>query len=412
MRALPAPEIPQRVEDLTPEWLTSVLRAGGFLLQARVVSRESERLGEGEGFVGQIVRLRLAFDRGEAGAPESVIAKLPIRVDQNRQLGEALGAYEREVRFYRELASRVPIAVPVCYHAAMDPNPAAGREQQILDFLERLPRWLVRILVPFGLWLASKSRRRYLLLLEDLAPSRRLGDQVAGCSRDEAEAVLRTIAAVHASWWQHPELPSLGWAPPVSSLARFVEVAYRNSRASFRSGFGADLSAHFTSFADWLGEGGTPLMQRLSRCPQTLLHGDYRLDNLFLSGVGRDAQVTAFDWQNVSRGPGVLDVAYFHSGNLERDVAAACEQELLERYHGWLRDGGVEGYTLDACRRDYEIAKLFIGYRLIAGAELIDFSDARGSALIRSWLRRLEALLPRGYAQLLEAAPGGGTSDR
>jgi hypothetical protein len=401
MKALPAPEIPQRIEDLTPEWLTGALHASGFVSRARVVSCESERLGEGEGFVGQIVRLRLGFDRSEAGAPASVIAKLPIRLDQNRQLGEALGAYDREIRFYTELADRVPIAKPVCYHAAMDPNPAAGREQENLAFLDRLPRWIVRILVPLGLWLASKSRRRYLLLLEDLAPSRRLGDQVEGCSRDEAEAVLRHIADVHAAWWQHADLGSLAWLPPVFTLPRFLEVAYRRARAPFRAHFGASVSTRFAEFADWLDEAGTPLVRRLARLPETLVHGDYRLDNLFFSGAGRETRVTAFDWQNVGRGPGVLDVAYFITGNLDADLALRCEQELLESYHRSLCEQGVRGYDVPDCVRDYERMKLFIGYRLIAGAEMIDFSDTRGSALIRAWLQRLDALLPRDWAGLM-----------
>ena len=98
--ALDAPEIPVSAEDLTPEWLTSALRVGGFVKESRVTSFTREALGEGAGFVGQIVRFRLTFDRPEEGAPTSVIGKFPIRLAQNRKMGEALGAYEREVRFY------------------------------------------------------------------------------------------------------------------------------------------------------------------------------------------------------------------------------------------------------------------------------------------------------------------------
>jgi hypothetical protein len=401
--ALPAPEIPQSIDEVTPAWLTGVLRSSGHLERGRVVRREPELLGEGAGFVGQIVRLRLAYDVPESRAPESLIVKLPIRVAQNRQVGEALGAYEREVRFYAEIADRVPIAKPACYHAAMDPNPFAGREKETLEFLDRLPRWLVRLLVPFGMWLATKSRRRYLLLLEDLAPSRRLGDQVAGCSRDEAEAVLRRIAIVHAAWWQDPELeqPSMGWVAPVSILSRYVEVMFRKGRVSFFETFGANASREFAEFSEWLQDHGTPVMKRLGAAPYTLIHGDYRLDNLFFRGEGREAGVTVFDWQTVSRGPGVLDVAYFIGGNLAREVAAACDMQLLRSYHDELLSAGVRDYDFEQCLADYQISMLFIAYRMIAGMHLLDFSNERGTALIRGWFERLDPLLPRNYREIL-----------
>ena len=86
-QALPVPDIPQSTDELTPAWLTQTLQAGGFLDGVRVVGAEPEILGEGEGFVGQIVRLRLSFDGPAPGAPESLIATMPIGLDQNRNLG-------------------------------------------------------------------------------------------------------------------------------------------------------------------------------------------------------------------------------------------------------------------------------------------------------------------------------------
>jgi hypothetical protein len=402
--ALPAPEIPQSLEELSPEWLTSVLRARGILTGSRVVSRETEILGEGEGFVGQIVRLSLDLDRPEPGAPASLIAKLPIGLGQNRQLGEAIGAYDREIRFYNDLAEQVPIPKPICYHAVMDPNPMAGREDAILSFFDRLPRWLVRLLVPFGMWLATKSTRRYLLLLEDLAPGRRLGNQVEGCSPEEAESILRQIATVHAAWWERPELASLGWAPRVNILSRYAEVLFRKASVGFIERFGPSLSPEFVGFVDWLGTGGTPVMKSLDGSPTTLVHGDYRLDNLFLSGEGADAKVTAFDWQTVARGPGVLDAAYFVSGNLTPETAVACEMDLLAAYHAQLVAEGVQGYDFEACLRDYRLSMLFVAYRLVAGIDLIDFSNERGVELIRGWVARTDALLPRDYRELVQNA--------
>jgi len=399
-QTLPPPEIPQGIDELGPEWVTQALRAGGFLGAARVVGVENEILGEGEGFVGQIVRLRLRYDEPAPGAPASLVAKLPIRLDQNRQVGEALGAYEREIRFYTELSERVPIPKPVCFYAAMDPNPLAGREAESLDFLDRLPRWLVRFLAPFGLWLASKSRRRYVLLLEDLAPGRRLGDQLRGCSPDEAACALRHVAAVHVTWWQHADLETLGWVPPVNLLSRYLEAIYRKNRRHF-DGLGADLSPRFWEFVEWLLEAGTPLMQRLGEAPFTLLHGDYRLDNMFFEGEAAAPRITVFDWQTVCQGPAALDVAYFVCGNLREEVAAASADALLRDYHQRLCDAGIEDYPFESFVRDYRRSILFIAYRIVAGLDMMDFSSERGTELIRSWLRRVDALLDDDFRDLV-----------
>jgi hypothetical protein len=146
--ALPPPSIPESADELTPEWLTAALRARGVLQGARVKDVRREILGEGEGFIGQIVRLHLRLDRPEEGAPDTLIAKLPIGLDQNRALGELLGAYEREIRFYEELAGEVGLRSPRCYYAAMDPNPFAGREERALRLFQRIPTWLLRFLLP------------------------------------------------------------------------------------------------------------------------------------------------------------------------------------------------------------------------------------------------------------------------
>jgi len=290
----------------------------------------------------------------------------------------------------------------------MDPNPMAGREDEIFGFLERLPLWLIRLLVPFGLWLASRSKRRYVLILEDLGKAR-LGNQVAGCSAEEAELLLRSLATMHAEWWEHPELPTLTWAPRINVLSRYLGVMYKKSRGPFFEGFGSVLPERMRELAVWLEANGGRVLDLLGASKITLLHGDYRLDNLFLHDVAIaagecDRAITLFDWQTVSRGPGAFDVAYFITGNLKKEVAAQAEMDLLRAYHDELLDRGVAGYDFEECRADYQLSKLFIAYRMILGADLIDFSDERGTQLISGWLERLTALLPEHYDELLRVA--------
>ncbi|NDH84916.1 MAG: hypothetical protein EBY65_08660, partial [Acidimicrobiia bacterium] len=68
-----ATSTPSRLDDITSDWLTEVLRAERAIsADARVEAFERTDLGDGEGFVGDIARLRLAYSAGTG--PATVIA--------------------------------------------------------------------------------------------------------------------------------------------------------------------------------------------------------------------------------------------------------------------------------------------------------------------------------------------------
>ena len=50
------------------------------------------------------------------------------------------------------------------------------------------------------------------------------------------------------------------------------------------------------------------MMMHIASAPCTILHGDYRLDNLFFGDVPGGAPVAAVDWQISSKGRGPYDV--------------------------------------------------------------------------------------------------------
>src|SRR5207247_1558631 len=98
----------------------------------------------------------------DGDGPASVVAKLAAADDTSRATGVQLGAYEREIRFYRELAPRIGGPLAGCLLSMYDP--AEG-------------------------W--------FTLVLEDVSPALQ-GDQIAGCSVDGASRALRGLAELHA----------------------------------------------------------------------------------------------------------------------------------------------------------------------------------------------------------------------
>ena len=108
--------IPASVDEITPGWLTEALRSRGRADSASVASCSSETVGEGKGFMSQVVRLSLEYDDGRhEGLPRTMIAKLPSSTPEIKAITASLGDYQREIRFYEEVASSVSIDTPDCY---------------------------------------------------------------------------------------------------------------------------------------------------------------------------------------------------------------------------------------------------------------------------------------------------------
>ena len=392
--------IPAGPHELTPEALTSMLRESGVLREANVTAFDTEILGEGQGFLGVIARMCLELDRPEDGAPASLIGKFPTLVEQNRGMAETLGFYEREIRFYRDLAHTVSIRKPRHYYSELDFNPALEKTERTERVLNRVPGWVARRLVPLMARLAGRSKRRYMLLMEDLSPARP-GDQVTGCRRDVAEVIVRNLAVMHASWWESPKLDELKWITKINFAAPFMHRFLVRGMPEFLETFGEKFPV-LNALTPWLREHGVELANRLAEPPRTFLHGDYRLDNMCLTGDGGDVEVTVFDWQTIVFGRGAFDLAYFLGGNIPVGEVVGAEPNLVRAYHQALVDAGVRDYDFDRCFADYEMAKLFMLYRMMAAhTELIDLGEARGKLLVDAWMERLIAVVPQDWERLL-----------
>ena len=79
--------------------------------------------------------MTLTYDRAEEGAPATVVIKMPATTKEGAEFAESTHVYEREIRFYREVAPRTAIRVPRLYAAIMEP--AEGIFILILEDLRR-----------------------------------------------------------------------------------------------------------------------------------------------------------------------------------------------------------------------------------------------------------------------------------
>jgi len=344
---------PIRAEDVTSEWLTATLQAHGCLGEGTVRAFTITELAETTSVLGDLVRFELELEGAPPEAPRSVIAKFAVVAEENRALAMILGHYRREVGFYRELAGEASLPVPACYHARFDPE-----------------------------------THDFVLLLEDLADLE-LGDQLLGCSRDDAVRSATCVARMHARWWEDERLDTIEWLPSLDDEVHVVGVppAFDAGWANARDYLGVALTSSVVELGDRFSAAIPELLRRLSEPPRTLVHGDFRLDNLFF-GPGPTRDLRVVDMQLVMSARGPYDIAYLCSQSLPIDERREYEEDLVRGYWGALTEAGVEGYGLDQCWEDYRLATLFCFVYPVVLMGGLDLGNPRSHELERTIFER------------------------
>jgi hypothetical protein len=335
--------VPATIADITPEWLSDALGQP-------VTAMTTEPIGVGVGLVGQLYRVRMEG----GGEPSTVIAKLAAPTDEGRFVATVLNMYGREVGFYNELSARTTIPHPECFFAAHDP-----------------------------------VTQDTVLLLEDVSVRGRGGDQIAGCSLTEARAAIRTLARLHACFWDDPSLSESSFVLQLSDdpYPAAVGMAYDMAWPRVQELFGDMIDEQVLEFGDGYSARIAGLFAKLCDGPLVLSHADWRLDNLFFT----DDDVIAVDWQLIDRSVGPRDLAYHVTQSVNIDDPAGY-QHAFDTYLADLGELGIEVDRSWAWEMYRYGAMLGFVYPVIAtGALTID--DPRHVELTRALFRRSLAAL-------------------
>ena len=260
---------------------------------AAVVDVRSESVGTGQ--MSESRRLWLDYSK-PCGLPETMIAKFESVSEASRAASRATRTYEVETAFYREIRNRVAVNAPQCFYNEFD-----------------------------------EDRDEFALLLSDFAPCTQ-GDQLAGCSVDEARTAVREIAKLHGPLWGNDELKSMAWLhrnPP--DKKRNVELL-----------FGQLVPGFLDRYATRLSPSACEVAARLAREPKdyftydpsrfSVIHGDYRLDNIVFTSARPGFPIGVVDFQTAAVGCPLLDVAYFVGAGLLADDRRLFEEGLVADY--------------------------------------------------------------------------------
>ena len=234
----------------------------------------------GNGIVGNCYRLTIDTSDGRN---YSVIAKCPSQNQKMFHAARGLHFYDKEVFFYRLLASELPIRTPKCYFAQRDED------------------------------------GKFLLLLEDLSPSAAV-DQFIGISLEVAKHGLKALAELHGCTFMKTELLQSSW------LHLDSEEEMRQKLAMASTAFDMLLERMAKQIDDPTIETVMFIKERFLK-PQgiyvppkpCLVHRDFRTDNLLIDARNGEVPLATVDWQTVTVDSPMFDVAYFLVTSLTKE---------------------------------------------------------------------------------------------
>jgi hypothetical protein len=307
---------PDGPSGLTSDWVQAALRRAGHS-DTTITEVKVEEVGTGQ--TGSSFRINVTF-AGPTELPTTFVAKLPAHDPEVRK--RVAYGYRAEVAFYDSVAATVQVPVPRCYVSAI-----------------------------------SDDAERFILLLEDLYPAQQ-GDQIAGCTPEEARISVVALAGLHAPRWCDPTWRDFtATAMPIANpkAAKGLGDVARMVADMFVERLGDRLHEADRQTLDAYPE-RVPAFLLANPHRFSLLHGDYRLDNLLFHPT--EASVTVVDWQTLAVGLPARDLAYFVSTSLDPHERGAHERALVEAYHTALVDLGVHDYGVTECFDDYRIGML------------------------------------------------------
>lgn len=319
----------------------------------------------------------LDFEPGSSNEPppRTAYVKLPCDELATRSFANTLGFWSLETLFCERVAQQIPIRVPRVYAAV-------------------------------------KRGSRFVLLLENLheIPGVELfinRDMAAGTTPERAARVIRSLAEMHAHFWNWSAEEREKLLP--AELNTFNAPRSRGAtRALNASALGPARKAAPDLVSERLVETcriaiarWDALLEAWYQGPLTLVHGDSHLGNCFEYPTDEGPRVGMIDFQATHWSKGMRDIQYFMINSIEPDILEASEEELIHGYCAELASRDVTLSFEDAWDqyRAFSYQTLMVGIVPLGLSSLTERSET-----VRTITRRGAAAVERlGFREWVEA---------
>ena len=341
--------IPNRlssIDQISPHWLQSVFSESGKTVPA-IRNVRTEPIGAGNS--GITVKVLIEYENPGFEAPGSVVCKFHSDDETRSESVKAAGVFLTESNAQKLLAEHSEASIPECYFAE-----------------------------------ASDDGGEFNLVCEDLSVHCELGDQIKGCTIEEARVAILELASLHRQFWNESQLNELTWIRPRMPLPPDVFELLQERLKKLLTEEQQDIVRQATPrILDWLA---------LTPENQTLIHVDCRVDNvLFDQSDHGSPRAYLIDFALVTIGDAVADVAYFLTSSLSPEDRLACElhtSEIAQKDSTWTIEKAAEAYRVNI------VSSLYL--TMFAAMGMPDESQAnllltrlfeRNCAAVKHWMK-------------------------
>ena len=180
---------PTDCTNITPEWVTCILRGKGLLTaEQKAVSLKVTEFEAGK--TGRCGRVEIEFDSKAVKAPPSIVVKMSRTDFQGRLINLAISLH-REASFFSDMAEESPMTIPKCLFSSV-----------------------------------SSFSKAFLMVLEDISPAEDIlpadvskvafgdpdnMDEEVGCTIEICERMTDMITLQHAKYYNDPSLKTKDW---------------------------------------------------------------------------------------------------------------------------------------------------------------------------------------------------------
>lgn len=262
------------------------------------------------------------------------------------ELAYRLQGYLIELQFYSSQAKEVNIPIPECFFSYYD-----------------------------------YYNVRFVMVMEDLSECD--NGEPNGFDPEQAKAMLRNLARLHAQFWNSSSTDKKLWSYGGYWLGN-KEMSHHKSISNV---FEATLK-NFPIIGEQIPDAhefSKQLSRDLDRLtsavhirePKTLIHGDYKISNIFIDMHQNPIKPYSIDWQWMGKGCAATDVSYFIYTSLSLedekwsfDIAhtpvdpdypqySVHEMSLLRAYHDELVSQGIKDYPFPLFEHQYSTNQIY-----------------------------------------------------
>lgn len=331
--------IPTSMHEVTDQWLIDILSGQQAFADDPISSVDRQSVGDGIGQVGEFNKVVVTT---ESSKQTTLFLKLRAPIEGMHAVALRYKMYEKEVRFYNELAAHMDVRTPEVYYADYDPE-----TENVALLMEFLDGW-------------------------------HSPDQITGASHNQTLAAIKQLAAINAPYWNRTQ--DLPWLPTmqtdymqqtISDMAACSDIFFQR--------FGTELPISKSDF-DRIIESWPAILDGLSEGNLTLTHYDYRVENMFFSSD--ESEVAVIDWQLIGALRAGWDLAYLIGTNIPSEQRRANEQQYIDLYLDCMRDRGVN-YSEAELRHDMKWSLLGLCSIAVIGGANFDVSNERSFELFK-----------------------------